>query len=49
MGYHETSFSSKKRSKIYITLTEDGKPIKNEYEIANIFNTNTSLNISFKY
>ena len=33
MGYHETSFSSKKRSKIYITLTEDGKPIKNEYEI----------------
>ena len=32
-------FSNKVRSNTYITLNEDEKLIKNEYQIANIFNT----------
>ena len=32
-------FSNKVRSSTYITLNEDEKLIKNEYQIANIFNT----------
>ena len=32
-------FSNKVRSSTSITLNEDGKLIKNEYQIANIFNT----------
>ena len=32
-------FSNKVRSDTYITLNKDGKLMKNEYQIANIFNT----------
>ena len=38
-GTVKTLSSNKIRSNTYITLNEDGKLIKNEHQIANIFNT----------
>ena len=38
-GTVKTLSSNKIRSNTYITLNEDGKLIKNERQIANIFNT----------
>ena len=38
-GTEKTLSSNKIRSNTYITLNEDGKFMKNERQIANIFNT----------